>query len=168
MKKEKVLLEATLCYPVRDDKVLLSMKTKNIGEGCWNGYGGGTEEGETLKETAARELKEEVGLTVFPEDLKKTAVIDFHNQKSDGEIFICTVHIYLLFKWQGRPRACAEMIAPTWFSINNLPVDEMMLADKIWLPHVLRGEKIKAVVKYGPFQKTLLGEVKIEKVDSFD
>jgi hypothetical protein len=39
MKKEKVLSRATVCFLTKEDKILLGMKTRKIGAGCWNGYG---------------------------------------------------------------------------------------------------------------------------------
>ena len=166
MEEEKVLLNATLCFLVRNSKVLLGFKTKKIGKDCWNGYGGGIEEGEIPKQSALRELKEETGMVALPESLEKAAIVDFHNTKSDGSTFICRVHVYLVSQWTGEPRKTKEMINPTWFDIKRLP-DKMMPADKQWLPVVLSGKKIIATAKLGPFQKTLLEEVKLQHVDSF-
>ena len=166
MQEEKVLLQATLCFPIKENKVLLSFKTRNIGQGCWNGYGGGIEKAETLKEAALRELKEEVGIIASPEDLDKVAIVDFHNTKNDGSIFICQVHVYLVSQWSGEPHSTDEMINPTWFGTGCLPTSKIMLADKEWLPIALSGKKIRATAKYGPLQKTLIGEVEIQEVDS--
>lgn len=96
------------------------------------------------------------------------AEIYFHNTKSDGKTFVCKVHFYLVRDWRGEIRETEEMLNPTWFEINNLPLDELMPADKYWLPIVLNGKKIKASPKLGPFQKTLLEDFKIEEVDSFE
>ena len=41
-----------------------------------------------------------------------------------------------------------EMIDPRWYKIDNLPFDQMMLADRYWLPQVLSGKKIIAKVEY--------------------
>ena len=60
------------------------------------------------------------------------------------------------------------MLNPTWFDINNLPLEKMMPADKKWLPIALSGRKIKASPKYGPFQKELLEDFEIEEVVFFN
>ncbi len=166
MEEEKVLLNATLCFLVKNDKVLLGFKTQKIGKDCWNGYGGGINEKETPRQAALRELKEEAGIVALPELLEKMAIVDFHNTKSDGSNFTCRVHVYLVSQWTGEPQTTEEMVNPTWFDIKRLP-DEMMPADKQWLPVVLSGKKIRAKVKLGPFQKTILGEVELHQVDFF-
>jgi hypothetical protein len=101
------------------------------------------------------------------EFMEKVAIVNCHNTKSDGETFICIVHYYLVKAWSGEPQETKEMLTPTWFSIDNLPYDQMMLADKIWLPQALSGKKIRAEAYYGPFQKTLLRQVVVWQVDGF-
>ncbi len=167
MKKEKVLLNAVIAYLVKDNEVLLAMKTKKIGEGCWNGYGGGIEAGESAVDAVVRELKEESGALAQPEHLQKIAVVDFHNTKSDGTKFICRCHVFTTKEWTGEIKETDEMANPTWFKINELPLDRMMPADRYWLPRALLGTKIIAKAEYGPFQKELLSDVVLQEVKSF-
>lgn len=167
MQEEKVLLNATLCFLVKDNKVALALKTRKIGQGCWNGYGGGIDGIETPIQSAIRELKEEAEVEATPEDMDKVAIINFYNTNSDGAIFICIVHVYVVHQWRGEPQPTETMINPTWFDKELLPLEKMMPADKQWLPIVLSGKKIIAEFHYGPLQKTLLKEGKIDIVDSF-
>ncbi len=176
MEKEKKLINATLCFLKRKgNEFLLAIKAEKIGAGCWNGYGGGIEPGEVPKETTVREVEEETrrrkkdrGVVVLQEDLEKVAEIDFHNLTSDGETFVCKVHVYIAENWKGEPKESKEMKNPTWFHIDNLPLDEMMPADKKWLPVALSGKKIKAAPRYGPFQKELLEDFEIIEVEFFE
>ena len=173
MEEEKVLYNATACFLIKENKILLGLKTQKIGKNCWNGYGGGIEKGESAIKAAVRELKEETsknkndGIIALPENLEKIAIVDFHNTKSDGETFVCRVHFYLVRKWEGEAQETKEMIKPTWFEIDNLPFNQMMPADKIWLPVALSGKSIVAKAYYGPFQKELIGDVGINYVESF-
>ncbi len=164
MREEKVLLEATRCYLIRGEKVLLALKMKKIGAGFWNGYGGGIEPGENPQNTAIRELWEEAGIVTTTESLKKVAIVDFHNTKTDGTTFTCRVHVYVTRFWSGEPKATDEMATPTWFDLSKLPIDQMMPADRFWLPLALSGKRILAKASYGPFQKTLLEDVAIQEV----
>ncbi len=170
MREEKVLYDASVCFLYEDGKILLAFKTDKIGKDCWNGYGGGIEPGETPEECAIRELFEESGKNVvaLTEDLKKIAEVDFHNTKTDGTTFICKVHFFLVKKWEGRAKSKNEMINPTWFRIDYLPVERMMPADSYWLPAALAGQKMKVKARLGPYQKKLLSPVEITFVDSWE
>lgn len=170
--KIEITMHATVCFPRRGNEILLAWKEwrenrKNIGAERWNGYGGKIEEGESARETAARELSEESGLDVLPKDLEKIAIVNFYNTKDDGSVGIIRVHMYTVSAWEGEAQVVDEMTNPTWFNIDKLPFDEMMPADKIWLPVALSGKKIFAEAHYGPFQKELLKPVVIREVDEF-
>lgn len=45
-------------------KILLGMKKRGFGAGRWNGFGGKVLSGETIEETAKREIREEAGIEV--------------------------------------------------------------------------------------------------------
>ncbi len=158
--KEKTLLNATLCFLARDSEVLLAFKTQKIGKDCWNGYGGGIRKGERPRKAAVRELKEEAEVIADPEQIEKVAIIDFHNTKKDKSVFVCKVHVYIVRQWWGEPKETKTMIKPEWFNVDRLP-EKMMPADKIWLPLVLKGTRITAMARYGPFQKELR-EIRME------
>ena len=60
-------IEASLIYIEKDDSLLMLhriKKDKDIHEGKWNGLGGKLEKGESPKECACREVKEESNLTL--------------------------------------------------------------------------------------------------------
>jgi 8-oxo-dGTP pyrophosphatase MutT (NUDIX family) len=167
MRKEKVLLNACLCFPVRGSKVLLGIKKDNIGKDCWNGWGGGIHQGETPLQAIVRETKEEAKLKTSPDAFEKMAIMYVHNAKAKGGVFVCKVHVFLLYRWEGVFKSTKEITDPTWFPKKELPLRQMMPADPHWLRIVLAGRKIIGTAHYGPFQKTLIGEVKFRFVDSF-
>ena len=113
-----------------------------------------------------RELREESGLVAREEHLEKIAVVDFHNTKSDGSTFIVKVHFFTVSQWTGEPKETREMITPTWFEIEDLPIDTMMLADAQFVPVALKGKKVIAEAHYGPYQKELIGDVLIQEVEN--
>lgn len=165
--EEKVLFKATVVIPVKDGKVLFGMKTRKIGMGCWNGYGGGIEDGESVVECAIRELEEESGLKAMPDCLEKVAIVDFHNDKSDGSTFVSRVHFFLVKNWEGEPIETEDgaMINHTLFDIEDLPFDKMMPADREFFPLILKGKKLLITSYYSPFQKELKRKVEIREVE---
>jgi 8-oxo-dGTP diphosphatase len=169
-KEEKILFNAVVSLLVDGDEVLLALKTKKIGEGCRNGYGGGIEDGESSAEAAQRELEEESGIKIPKTHFKKVAIVDFHNQKSDGSIFICKVHFFIVKvkKTEIKPIETETMIDPLFFKKNELPFYQMMSADREFFPLILNGKKIIAEAYYGPYQKELLKDVIIREVDYLD
>jgi len=179
--KEKELALATVCFLVSrgietgGDEILLAWKPKNpmkpkIGEEAWNGYGGGVEAGESVSETAVRELYEETGNGVRADvkHLEKIAVVDFHNKKDDGRTFICRVHFFFVHEWEGQIGTSGEMIRPTWFPFGALPWDNMMPADREWLePILLRKKKVYAQAFLADRQRSKVKPTVVTCVRSF-
>ena len=166
MTKEKILAEATLCFFIRGEEVLLAKKLRKIGVGCWNGYGGGIKQKDKdLTAAAIRECREECGVKITRENMKKVSIMDFHIITSDNKKFVCRVHIFLVTKWKGNPRETEEMSQPTWFKITDLPLKEMMPADPFWIPQALCGAIFTGKASYGPYQKQLVKPVVLHLVD---
>lgn len=173
IKKEKVLLEATLLFFIDGRYVILATKAKKIGAGLLNTYGGGVEKGESPRLAALREAEEETenllqggGVTLEPRNLEKVAVMIFHNTTEEKVQFDCKVHVYITRKWVGRIVSTEDMLDPQRYLIENLPFDKMMLADRFWVPPILRGQKIFGSAYYGPRQETLLKDVEILHVSN--
>lgn len=86
MEKEKVLFNATLVFVENTEgKVLLGVKARKIGAGCWNGYGGGIEPNETPEQSALRELDEESGIKGDPSQLENVESLSSTIQKKTGK-----------------------------------------------------------------------------------
>ena len=135
---------ATLAIIVREGKVLLGYKKKGeIGTGTLNGPGGKTEEGESLVDCVVRETQEELAITLFPEHLKKIAhILFFANGTPDFEVTIFYTSVF-----SGEPRETADMI-PSWHSVEDLPIGQMLESDRMWFPKAVRGEMFSAHVYY--------------------
>lgn len=135
--------QATLCFCIRDDEVLLGLKKVRFGAGKWNGFGGKVDAGETVPEAAARELFEESGIATDPNALEEVAVLDFYF--AEKEIFEC--HVFFAHTWENEPYESDEM-RPQWFKQSEIPYDDMWDDDKHWLPRVLAGERFKGKVVF--------------------
>lgn len=102
------------------DQVLLGLRQGSHGDGEWAFPGGHLEFGETIYETAKREVKEETGLDV--NEFKLISVADeMRYIKTDGKHYL---NIGIMAKHDGgepqvmEPEKCKEW---RWFSLNNLP-----------------------------------------------
>ncbi|AXR78439.1 8-oxo-dGTP diphosphatase [Natrarchaeobaculum sulfurireducens] len=137
------MTEATLCFPLRGtdgvtpEEVLLIEKRRGLGEGWYNGPGGKLEAEETPRECAIRETREEVGLEVDPAALEKAAELTF---RLDGDVHtVC--HVYRADRFEGEPVTTPEA-RPEWFSVEEIPYDQMWEDDRLWLPGVLSGRTV--------------------------
>lgn len=137
-------VETTLCLLKRDDKILLAMKKRGLGEGKYNGVGGKIENGETPESAMIRETKEEIN--VIPTKYEKVALVEF-DEYYKGNKQNLIFHMYMVYDWVGEPFESEEM-NPKWFGINDIPYDKMFPADKYWLPLVLDGKKVRAYFNF--------------------
>ncbi|KND49718.1 MAG: 8-oxo-dGTP diphosphatase / 2-hydroxy-dATP diphosphatase [Parcubacteria bacterium C7867-008] len=135
---------ATLAIIVKDGKVLLGEKKKGeIGTGTLNGPGGKLDPGESVLECLIRETDEELGIELFPEYLKKVAIITFF---AAGEPDF-QVHVYRTDTFEGELVETADMI-PNWYDIEDIPYDRMLGSDHMWFARAISGEPFNANVYY--------------------
>ena len=143
----------TLCFLVRRDEVLLAMKKRGFGAGKFNGVGGKVEAGELVLDAAIREAEEEIGVKIAPPDALHRAGLRFYfdgkpewNQECD---------VFIAKTWRGEPQETEEM-KPQWFSITKLPFEKMWIDDPLWLPRVLKGERLDAEFNFNADGSVLL------------
>lgn len=108
----------------------------------WNGYGGKQDPGETILETAIRELLQESSVLGKADDLELVASVSFYwpgNETTEPDM---VVHFFFLRRYVGVPTEGAEMGAPQFFHPDEIPYREMMSADKEFFTKILAGEKI--------------------------
>jgi 8-oxo-dGTP diphosphatase len=146
MKRE--VQKASLLFLLTDTEIVLAMKKRGFGKGYWNGVGGKKEADETMVQCAIRECEEEIG--VKPRNLTKVAVLRFFwNDKPDFEF---QVDVFTSREWEGDFQETEEML-PQWFNRKEIPHDLMWDDDKYWLPHVLKGMKIRGSFWFGSENK---------------
>jgi ADP-ribose pyrophosphatase YjhB (NUDIX family) len=149
------LKQATLCFLIKGDQILLAMKKRGFAAGKWNGAGGKPkDEDKSIEATAKRETLEET--TVMPRKLKKVAVLNFYFEvKTDWNQ---QVHVFTTGEWKGTPTETEEM-APKWFNTDKIPYDQMWDDDILWLPRVLNGKIVEGNFLFDENQKMLEHEV---------
>ena len=133
---------ATLVYLLRGDSVLLMRKLRGHGAGKINAPGGRIEPGESARACAIREVAEEVGIHVRTLELR--AVLRYHDPAED---FAMEGFAFVSSEFDGAPARTAEA-DPFWCRIDEVPYDEMWEDDRIWLPKVFRGERIRADFRF--------------------
>lgn len=146
-------MKTTLCFLMKENKILLAMKKRSFGEGKWNGVGGKVVGKESVKEAAIREIEEEIDVVVSKNQLKPVALIDFAFVEKPEWNQRCAV--YVAKKWEGKPKETEEM-RPKWFSFKKLPFNKMWIDDVHWVPHILKGKKITAKFYFGNLGKEIV------------
>ncbi len=126
---------ATLMFVVKNEKILLIRKKRGLGAGKINGPGGRLEPGETPRQCAIRETREE--LLIEPLNVKFAAQLFFHAEDMPR------IHgyVYVASDYTGTPTETDEAV-PHWFELGDIPYHEMWADDQFWLPRVLSGEQI--------------------------
>ncbi|MCX6815549.1 MAG: 8-oxo-dGTP diphosphatase [Candidatus Aenigmarchaeota archaeon] len=129
-------VDATLCYIVKNGKILLIYKKRGFGAGKWNGAGGKIENSETEKQAAIRETVEETGLR--PVNAEKFGYLKFFfGQTGDPDM---TVHVFKSEDFSGTLRETEEA-KPKWFDLSEIPFKEMWPDDEIWFPLMMEDKK---------------------------
>ncbi|MFB6133677.1 MAG: 8-oxo-dGTP diphosphatase [Halanaeroarchaeum sp.] len=121
------LTHGTITFPVRDGRVLLIEKKRGIGAGLYNGPGGKVEPGETPREAARREVREEIDTDVPA--ISKRGEIEF----VFGTDHYMTVHVYRSPGVTGSPAETPEA-RPVWMDVDDVAYEEMWEDDRYWLP----------------------------------
>jgi 8-oxo-dGTP diphosphatase len=139
-----------LCFVVRDldgrREVLLGRKKRGFGRGKVVGLGGHLLPGETEGAAAVREVAEESGILVDPDDLAAAGGLLFSfPARPDWDMHTT---VFVTMHWRGVPTE-SEEIAPRWYDVAALPLDLMWSDAAAWIPDVLAGHAIGGTVIYG-------------------
>jgi 8-oxo-dGTP pyrophosphatase MutT (NUDIX family) len=140
----------TVGYPLHGDRVLLGKKAptekavKRKINGYWLGFGGDFEtEDVTLKKSFARELFDETGFSITPEEVGIFAKILIKDEKGDRlMLYYAIAHCE-----QGLPKQNREFDEFSWFPKKSLP-EKILGADRLILHRIFAGEKLEGWVQY--------------------
>lgn len=127
---------------VGDRGVLLNRRDIDPGRGDWNVPGGHLEVEESPREGAARELEEEVGVTVDPAALELLDVV--HIPHEDGKRIVSIGFVASASDVSGSPTPGREVQAIEWFTPDSFAACDGDLLEE----HAGRFER--AWDEYGP------------------
>ncbi len=122
-------------------------KAQDIHLGKWNGLGGKCELGETPREAAVREVREESGIVVAPDALSCLGMIQFPNfkphKKEDWWVTVFRGELAL----RSTPAQCPEGELQ-WIDQSKIMALPLWAGDALFLPRVLRGEAFFGSIFY--------------------
>jgi len=118
-KLSQILYSGVGALLIQDNKILLLYRSPNIfGGGVYCLPGGHIDGNEPVTHALARELNEEIGITINPEDAQFVHVC---HRKSDDREYID--FLFLVRDWQGKPinKEPEKHEKIEWFSLDQLP-----------------------------------------------
>lgn len=120
------------CFVIlkKDDKIAM-VRRKNTGwmDGFYGLPAGKVEYGETYRQGAAREVKEEAGVDIQEDDLEFAHIGHRHSDQGDGK-FQDWVDVYFIAKkWEGEPYNAEKHKSDSldWIDLDNLPDNEKVV-----------------------------------------
>lgn len=153
-----------IIFPLQGEEVWLAIKTRKIGVGLWNGYGGKLEKNETPEQAGVRELRKESTLETKAEDYERVAIIDFYVHKTESEIKLNRCFVLFIRKWEGEPNETEEMANPKLFLINKIPYNKTIVGTEFWMPQVLKGDNIHGEIHYNANRSKIIDSIHITRL----
>ena len=127
---DKPIRKAVRCYLIKDNEVVVTKYKKgNKKEGYYDIPGGKIEEGETPKQTAIREMKEETGIEIQNLKYKGIMTIEYPDRMFIFDTFISK-------EYEGEPQEFEENTSE-WIDIDELLKKEKILSNIILLDKFL-------------------------------
>jgi len=166
------LPQATLIYLIvgpdpkdfKNSHVLLGRKKRGLGRGFINAPGGKLKQGEEIAACAVRELAEETGIEfddLFESDqhpgmLDRAALVRFRwpaNPKNDMDVHVFVCRITTRNVPGISEKALPTIVEtpefrPVWIKGADVDLREMWRSDAYWLPAVLDGREINALIEF--------------------
>lgn len=127
---DKPIRKAVRCYLIKDNEVVVTKYKKgNKKEGYYDIPGGKIEEGESPKQTAIREMKEETGIEIQNLKYKGIMTIEYPDRLFIFDTFITK-------EYEGEPQEFEENTSE-WIDIDELLKKKKILSNIILLDKFL-------------------------------
>ena len=130
---KKIIATLTIVEDVKNSRLLMIKHNRGVNNGFFNFQGGKLDKGESAQDGAIREVKEETGLEI--KNLKNIGLLDFPTMNFE-------VYVFYTDQFSGDLIENAEEANVFWQDKENVPIDQMRDADKIWVPVALSGQDV--------------------------
>lgn len=128
MSKQPLL--GAIAVVIRNNQVLLAKRRKNPDSGLWGFPGGHVELGETALAAAARELREETGVTAEPIDYLTN--IDVVLYDLDGAVAVHYLLAAVLCDYvSGTVQAADDVSDARWFDCDDIRAGTVQMSERV-------------------------------------
>lgn len=164
-----MMVNTTLCYIEKNGCYLMLHRTKKQGDyngGKWIGIGGKFEPGESPEDCAVREISEETGLAVLPQDLEYRGIVtfvDLTGAETQGKKIISyseIMHIFRARRFSGEVRGDCDEGELEWVPITKMTALPHWKGDEIFLDFLSLDKpffSLKLIYRDGSLIETYLG-----------
>ena len=122
------------------DRVLTGLKRKSYGAGFRSLPGGGIDPGESPEDAAVREVMEEAGIRISPQDLLSFGQVEFSWEDNPSKTH--RSHVFVAHVQSAEVCESEEMKDLHWHSRNEFPFEKLTPKNRPLFRAVLNGERV--------------------------
>lgn len=141
MRKNFPYVGSSYLFLIKDNKILLQRRFQTgFQDGNYGVPAGHLDGGETAREGCAREISEEIGININPNDLTVVHIMHRKGEQDERFDFFMTTEKYTGEIVNNEPNKCDDL---SWFPLNELPeniVDYVHIAIKNFQKGIIYSE----------------------------
>ena len=156
------MVNTSLCYIEKDNCFLMLHRTKkqnDYNHDKWIGIGGKFENGEGPEDCVIREVKEETGLEISPEDLRYCGIVTFVDVSDAENIYTEFMHLFHTQKFSGNLISECNEGDLEWVPVSKLGELPQWEADEIFQNFLIQKKpffSLKVIYKNNKLIETYL------------